>query len=54
MMFKAFILTDKIQDKNTFDHPDNVKPVEFKDYKVTEKGIDFTILPCSVMHFVID
>ncbi|MCX7658860.1 MAG: hypothetical protein N2Z57_09315 [Oscillospiraceae bacterium] len=39
---------------NTFDKPDVVKPVQFKDFKVTEKGIDFKIPPCSVISLTIE
>lgn len=51
---KASILTNEIQAKNTFDEPDNVKPSEFKDYKITDKGIDFKIPACSIIHLVIE
>ena len=31
-----------------------VKPQEFKEFKITEKGIDFTIPPCSVISFIVE
>ena len=39
---------------NTFDKPEEVKPVEFNDYKITEKGLDFKIPACSVISFVLE
>jgi alpha-N-arabinofuranosidase len=35
----------------TFDSPEVVKPQEFKEFKITEKGINFKIPPCSVISF---
>lgn len=51
---KATILTNEMGAYNTFDEPEAVKPEEFKDFKITEKGIDFKIPKCSVIHFVIE
>ncbi len=49
----ATILTDKKDAYNTFENPDVVAPKEFKDFKVTDKGIDFTAPACSVILFTI-
>lgn len=48
------ILTNEMGAHNTFDKPDVVKPAQFKDFKVTEKGIDFKIPPCSVISLTIE
>jgi len=45
----AAIVTNKMDAYNTFDNPENVKEEEFKDFKVTDKGIRFTIPACSVL-----
>ncbi len=50
---KAEILTNEMNAHNTFDKPDVVHTEEFKNFKVTEKGIDFNIPPCSILHFTI-
>ena len=48
----ARILTaDKPQCFNDFDHKDTVSPKAFKDYKVTEDGIEVTLPPCSIIAF---
>ena len=39
---------------NTFDEPEVVKPVEFKDFIITSKGFDFKIPKCSIIHFVVE
>lgn len=51
---KATVLTNEMGAYNTFDEPETVKPVEFKDFKITDKGIDFKIPKCSIIHFVIE
>jgi alpha-N-arabinofuranosidase len=51
---KATVLTNEMGAYNTFDEPEAVKPEEFKDFKITDKGIDFKIPKCSVIHFVIE
>ena len=51
---KAQILTNDMNAHNTFDKPEEVKPVEFNDYKITEKGLDFKIPACSVISFVLE
>ena len=47
----AAIVTNKMDAYNTFDNPDNVKEVEFNDFKVIDKGILFTMPACSVVQF---
>lgn len=49
----AFILTNDYNAHNTFDDPDRVKPEEFKDFTITDKGINFKISACSVLSIVI-
>ncbi|MDR3598387.1 alpha-N-arabinofuranosidase [Clostridium sp.] len=51
---KATILTSEMGAYNTFDEPEVVKPEEFKEFTITNKGIDFKIPKCSVIHFVIE
>ena len=51
---KATVLTNEMGAYNTFDEPEAVKPVEFKDFKITDKGIDFKIPKCSIIHFVVE
>ena len=51
---KAIILTNEMSAYNTFDEPEVVKPVEFKDFIITSKGFDFKIPKCSIIHFVIE
>ena len=50
----ATILTNEMSAYNTFDNPEVVKPEEFKDFKLTEQGLNFSIPACSVISFVID
>ncbi|MBS7175754.1 MAG: alpha-N-arabinofuranosidase, partial [Clostridiales bacterium] len=49
----AMILTQETAAHNTFEDPDHVCAKPFTDFKVTEKGIDFTIPACSVVQFAI-
>ena len=51
---KATILTEKMDSFNTFDNPNKVKPEEFTDFSITEKGINFKIPPCSVISFILE
>lgn len=51
---KAQILTNDMNAHNTFDNPDAVKPVEFTNFKVTDKGLNFKIPACSVISFVVE
>ncbi|MGI6093982.1 MAG: alpha-N-arabinofuranosidase [Lachnospiraceae bacterium] len=50
---EAEILTDKIDAYNTFEEGETVKAEPFTDYTITEKGVSFTIPPCSVLQFTI-
>ena len=38
-----------VRDFNDFDHPESVKPAEFKDYKFTKAGLEVTLPPCSIV-----
>ncbi|BCN32847.1 alpha-N-arabinofuranosidase [Anaeromicropila herbilytica] len=51
---KATILTNDMTAHNTFDQPNVVTTKEFTDYIITEKGLNFTIPPVSVLHFEIE
>ena len=49
-ILSARVLTSKdVHDYNDFGKPDVVKPVAFKDYKITKAGIELTLPPCSVV-----
>ena len=50
----ATILTNEMGAYNTFAEPDKVKPEEFNDYKVTDKGLNFTIPACSVLSIIVE
>ncbi len=50
----ATILTNEMHAMNTFDTPDTVKPAEFSDITITDKGISFNIPACSVMHLILE
>ena len=47
----AAVVTNKMDAYNTFENPENVKEVEFKDFKIVDKGIVFTMPACSVVQF---
>ena len=49
----AEILTNKMDAKNTFEDPEVVKTEEFKDIKIEDGAVKFTIPACSVMHIAI-
>lgn len=51
---KATILTNEMGAYNTFDNPEVVKPEEFDKFIITDKGLNFTIPPCSVLNFVVE
>lgn len=51
---KATILTNEMGAYNTFDNPEVVKPEEFNKFIITNKGLNFTIPPCSVLNFVVE
>jgi alpha-N-arabinofuranosidase len=49
-ILSARVLTSgDVHDYNDFGKPDVVKPVAFKDYKLTRGGIELTLPPCSVV-----
>ncbi|MCR2023597.1 alpha-N-arabinofuranosidase, partial [Blautia pseudococcoides] len=47
----AAILTQDMNAHNTFENPDHVKEEPFHKFTVTEKGLSFTIPPCSIVSF---
>lgn len=51
---KATILTNKMGAYNTFDEPNTVTTKEFTDFTITNKGVNFTIPACSVLHLEIE
>ena len=51
---KAEIITGDIHDKNDFDNGDNVKIVEFNDFRQLKDGFTANIPACSVVKFVIE
>ena len=51
---KATILTNEMGAYNNFDAPEVVKSVEFTEFKITDKEINFKIPKCSVLHLVIE
>ncbi len=51
----ARVLTaDTITAHNTFEQPDQVKPVSFNDFKLTDKGIEATLPSKSIVAFEIE
>lgn len=48
------LLTGEMNAYNTFDNPEKVKPVEFKNYKLLEDGLEFTVPACSVMALTVE
>ena len=50
----AEILTGECHQKNDFDDADNVKTVEFTDFRKLKDGFTATIPACSVVKFVIN
>lgn len=50
---KATILTNTMNAYNDFSHPDNVHTEDFTDFTMTDKGIDFTLPPLSIIHFMV-
>ena len=50
---KGEILAEEMHAMNTFDEPENVKVKEFKNVKITDKGIAFTVPACSVLHLAV-
>lgn len=50
---EAAVLTGDMRAHNTFENMNNVKEEGFKDYQVMERGIAFTMPPCSIISFKI-
>ena len=49
-ILSARVLTSKdVHDHNDFDKPEVVKPAAFKDYKLTNAGLEVTLPPCCVV-----
>ena len=46
---EAVLLSGAVTSHNTFDEPDVVKEEAFDRFEVTERGLKFTLPPCSVM-----
>jgi alpha-N-arabinofuranosidase len=46
---EAVYVTGKMADHNTFDNPEVVKELEFKDYSKTSEGLKVTLPACSVV-----
>lgn len=51
---KGTILTEEMNAYNTFDNPDRVTPKSFDGTKITDRGIQFTIPACSVLHLELE
>ena len=51
---KGTVLTGGMNAHNTFEAPDQVKPSLFTDYKITGKGLEFTIPACSVLQLELE
>ena len=51
---KATILTGEMGAYNTFDEAEVVTTAEFTNFTITDKGLNFTIPKCSVIHFIIE
>ena len=47
------ILAEEMHAMNSFEEPETVKVKEFRDVKITDKGIAFTIPACSVLHLAV-
>lgn len=51
---KGTVLTGEMTAHNTFDEPDKVQAAEFRDYRVTENGLAFTVPACSVLSLEVE
>ncbi len=51
---KGTILTGDMRAHNTFENPNHVQTAEFNQWKITEKGIRFTIPACSVLQLELE
>lgn len=49
---KGTVLTAGYKSYNTFEQPEEVKPADYTDFEITDKGIRFNIPACSVLHLV--
>src|SRR5699024_501778 len=49
----TILTADEVDAHNTFEQPDNVKPVEFTDYKLQNSTIQVTLPPMSVVLFAV-
>jgi len=50
----ARILCNKMDAKNTFDEPNAVESVPFDGVEKTDKGLAFTLPPCSVLQIIVE
>ncbi len=41
--------SDKVQNHNTFDHPNNLEPVEFDNFKLKKGQLEIKLAPYSVV-----
>ncbi|MBD7913254.1 alpha-L-arabinofuranosidase C-terminal domain-containing protein [Clostridium cibarium] len=48
------LLTEKMTAHNTFENPNKVYPIDFKDYTITDEGIKFIIPKCSVLSLTLE
>lgn len=48
------VLSGEKDDHNTFEHPERVKPKEFKDFSIQEEGFEFAIPPSSVVALTVE
>lgn len=49
----AEIISGEMHDKNDFDNADNIKTIQFTDFRKLSDGFTATVPPCSVVKFVI-
>ena len=47
---KGEIVTEEMHAMNTFEEPENVTVKNFDGVQITERGVKFTVPPCSVLH----
>jgi alpha-N-arabinofuranosidase len=45
----SILRSDKLQDHNTFDRPDKIQPVDFKEFKFKKGKLELTLPPFSVV-----
>ena len=51
---KAEIITGKMDDYNTFENKEKVKPADFNDFELTADGFIANVPPCSVVKFIVE